>query len=417
MKVSNVMSTNIDSVRTNTSVKDVARLIFGRGINGVPVCKDRKLVGFITEKDILAKFYPTIHELAEDYVHASDFESMEKKVDEIFSLKAENIMSKNPVTVSPKMPLLRAQSLMFVKKIGRLPVVDEHDHLIGMLTKGDVFRAAVGDSLPYAGEEEYHDWQVRHYDVVTNWEERLKNEIPDLVNLFKKHKAKRIIDIGYGTGEHDIALAKKGFEVYGIESSFLMAKAANEKLKKLPEAIRRKLTFAAGNYVDVLSDKKEEFDAAIFMGNAFPHLFTNYKEVLKAVSHVLPSKNASIVLQIINIDKMVTVNKRVFDVIFGVPKKKFPAEQAFLRFFDPPKTRNDTATLNTAVFDSDGRRWKFRSINSTPVIYLSKDKVENLLKKNGFNSISFYGGRFLGPLFRESFKPKESDILNVVAKR
>jgi len=418
MKVSDVMSTAIDSVRTNTSVKDVSKLIFGRGINGVPVCKDGKIVGFITEKDILNKFYPTMHELAQDYVHTSDFEDMEEKIDEIFSLKAEDIMSKNPTTVTSDTPLLRAQSLMNVKKIGRLPVVDAQNHLIGMLTKGDVFRAAVGDRLPFTGEEEYHDWQVRHYDVVTDWEERLKNEMPDLANLLNKHKIKNIIDIGFGTGEHDIALAKEGFNVFGIESSLLMSKAANEKLKKLPEKIGRSVSFIGGNYVNVLSEKKGNFGAAIFMGNAFPHLFTNYQDVLKAVSHALMPKNAIIVLQIINVDKILTVNKRVFDVNFGIPKNKLPTEeQAFLRFFDPPKTKNGTVTFNTVVLDFNGKKWKFRSINSTPVIHLDKDKIKNLLKKNGFNDISFYGGKFLGPLFKDSFDSKVSDILNVVAKR
>lgn len=416
MKVSDIMSTSIDSVRVNTSVEDVSRLIFGRGINGVPVCKDGKLIGFITEKDILKKFYPTMHELAQDYVHASDFENMEGKVDEIFSLQAEDIMSKNPVSVTPDTPLLRAQSLMLVKKVGRLPVVDEKKHLVGILTKGDVFRAIVGDRLPYTGEEEYHDWQVRHYDVITNWEERLKNEIPDLVKLFNKHKIKNILDIGFGTGEHDIALAKTGLNVFGIERSSLMSKAASEKLKKLP-AISRKLTFVNGNYVDILSEKKENFDAAIFMGNAFPHLFTDYQEVLKAVSCALRPKNAIIVLQIINIEKILTVNKRVFDINFGIPKNKFPLEQVFLRFFDPPRTRGGSVTLSTAVFDFNGKNWKFRSINSTPVINLNRGKIKNLFKKNGFNNVSFYGGKFLGTLFKNSFNPKESDCLNVVAQR
>ena len=62
MKVSDVMSKQVDFVSTNTSVKDVCRLIFGRGINGVPVCKGKKVVGFVTERDILSKFYTSIQD-------------------------------------------------------------------------------------------------------------------------------------------------------------------------------------------------------------------------------------------------------------------------------------------------------------------------------------------------------------------
>lgn len=180
MKVFDIMSTSVDSVGPNTKVKDVCRIIFGRGINGVPVCKNKKIIGFITEKDILSKFFPSMQEYVEDPFHEGNFVQMEGKVDRIFSLTAEKIMSKNPVTVSPNTPLLKAQSMMFVNKIGRLPVVDNNEKLVGMITNGDIFRATVGDKLPFSGEEEYHDWQARHYDIVTKWDERLKNEIPDL---------------------------------------------------------------------------------------------------------------------------------------------------------------------------------------------------------------------------------------------
>jgi len=232
MVVSDVMSTAVDYVTTNTSVRDIARLIFGKGINGVPVLDKTKLVGFITERDILAKFYPSVEEYMEDPVNTSDFISMEKKVSNILSLSAGKIMSRNPVTVTADTPILKAQSLMFINKIGRLPVVDSKNHLVGIISKGDIFRSVVGDQIPSSAEEEYHDWVSRHYDLVTGWEERLGNEIPDLVKLFNKIGAKNIVDIGCGTGEHDIALAKKGFKVLGLEKSPLMFSKANSKLSK-----------------------------------------------------------------------------------------------------------------------------------------------------------------------------------------
>jgi len=417
MKVFDIMSTSVDSVGPNTKVKDVCRIIFGRGINGVPVCKNKKIIGFITEKDILSKFFPSMQEYVEDPFHEGNFVQMEGKVDRIFSLTAEKIMSKNPVTVSPNTPLLKAQSMMFVNKIGRLPVVDNNEKLVGMITNGDIFRATVGDKLPFSGEEEYHDWQARHYDIVTKWDERLKNEIPDLMALFRKNKIQDIVDIGFGTGEHDVALSKKGFNILGIESSSLMSSVANEKIKNLPERVSERLNFVNGNYIDVLSNREKKFGGAIFMGNAFSHLVPNYKKVISAVSSALLPKNSVIVLQIVNFEKIFNIKKRVFDINFARPKHKFLLEQAFLRFYDPPSGKNGYLTLNTAVFEHDGKKWKFRSMNSAPIVNLHKEDIGILLKKNGFKSVSFYGGKFLGKLFQDPFDPKESDWLNVVAKR
>ncbi|OGH21451.1 MAG: hypothetical protein A2958_01690 [Candidatus Levybacteria bacterium RIFCSPLOWO2_01_FULL_38_13] len=416
MKVADVMSTTLDWVATDTKIREVSRLIFGRGINGVPVCRGRKVIGFISEKDILSKFYPSMREYTEDPFREGNFEEMEEKVDQIFALTAEKIMSRNPTTVTPDTPLLKAQSLMFIHKVGRLPVVDKSGNLIGMITKGDIFRASVGDRLPLTDEEEYHDWQAKHYDIITDWKQRLQNEIPDLSALFRKHKVKDVIDIGFGTGEHDIALAKEGFNVLGIESSQLMAREAKKKADKLPQDVKKRLNFIFGDYSKILSQEEKKYRAAIFMGNAFLHLVPQYKKVLDAISNSLLSHGSVIVLQITNLERIFKVKNRVFDVTFGRSKHGVPSEHAFFRFYDP-KDKNGYLTLNTAIFDHDERRWKFRTMNSAPIVNLNKNSVRNLLKKKGFGKISFYGGKFLGRLFREPFKPSESDWLNVIAVR
>ena len=81
MKVSDAMSRHVDYVYKDTLLKDVAKLIFGRGVNGVPVVDHKKkLIGFVTEKDILSKFFPSMQEYIEDPFGSSDFEGMEQKI-------------------------------------------------------------------------------------------------------------------------------------------------------------------------------------------------------------------------------------------------------------------------------------------------------------------------------------------------
>lgn len=147
MKVVNAMSKKIDFVTPKTKVRDISKLIFGHKINGVPVLKEKKVVGFITERDILSQFFPSMGEYVEDPVHEGNFEKMEKKVSQIFEMTADKIMSKRPITISSNAPLLKAQSLMFVNKIGRLPVVDKKRNIIGIIAKGDIFRYLVGKRL------------------------------------------------------------------------------------------------------------------------------------------------------------------------------------------------------------------------------------------------------------------------------
>jgi len=410
------MSKTVEYVRADTSIKDVSHLIFVAGINGVPVCKNKKVIGFITEKDILAKFLPTLQEHIEDPIGTRDFQEMEKKVTEILTLKAKDIMSKKPTTVREDTPLLRAQSLMFAKEIGRLPVVDKKNNLIGMLSKGDIFRSVVGDKLPFSfSEEEYHDWISKYFDKMIDWKKRLDQEIPDLAALFKKEKSKKILDIGFGTAEHDIALAHKGFQTTGIESSALMHKVAKEKVEKLPISLQKRIKLFCGDYTEILKNSEEKYQAAIFLGNAFAHLAQDYENVLAAVIKSLDPKNAIIIMQVSNFYKIYNINKRFWLLSFA--KSDFCQETAFFRFYDPQENNQKILTQNTVLLDNSNNKWRCRSVNRTPIANLSKEKITEILKKYGFKKISFYGGETFGPLFKKPFNITEDDWLNIVGKR
>ena len=147
MKVKNAMSTKIDYTTPKAKLKDVSKLIFNHHINGLPVLKGKKLVGVITERDILNQFYPSMKEYMEDIVNEANFEKMEKKVNAIFAMTADKIMSKKLVTVTPETPLLEALSLMSVSMVGRLPVVDKKKRLVGIISKGDIFKYLVGNRI------------------------------------------------------------------------------------------------------------------------------------------------------------------------------------------------------------------------------------------------------------------------------
>ena len=52
-------------------------------------------------------------------------------------MQVANRMTKNPITVSPDTPVNEARDKMKKEKIHRLPVVDKHDHLLGIITEKD----------------------------------------------------------------------------------------------------------------------------------------------------------------------------------------------------------------------------------------------------------------------------------------
>ncbi len=63
-------------------------------------------------------------------------------------LTARDIMTPNPVTVSMDVPVTEAAHTMSSRKIGALPVVDEHDDFVGLVTEGDLIMQDVKVHFP-----------------------------------------------------------------------------------------------------------------------------------------------------------------------------------------------------------------------------------------------------------------------------
>jgi acetoin utilization protein AcuB len=151
MKVRDVFQKKVNYITPDSTLFDAAKFIFGHGHQGIPVVKikgkNKKLVGFITEQDILSQLFPKVKDLFEDYIHERDFEAMEKNVKPILIKKVKDVMSKKPISIHADEPLLKAESIMKLKDVSRMPVVDDKGKLIGIISKVDIFRALVSRKL------------------------------------------------------------------------------------------------------------------------------------------------------------------------------------------------------------------------------------------------------------------------------
>lgn len=415
MKVLDIMQRQIVTVAPTAPIQDVGKIIFGLQIAGVPVVKGKKLLGLITQSDILHKLYPSYQEFMEDYVHAKDFEAMEEITEKILNLTAKDIMNKNVTTVPPDVPIMRVQSLMLTRGFGRVPVVDKKGNLLGIVSQGDIFRAVIGQKLPFDEDEIFHDWFSRHYGLQMDWKARLAKEIPDLKKLFKKEHVKKVLDVGCGLGMHAVALSEEGFEAVGVDRSARMIYTANQRLQALKKPVRERVHFVCHEYESLSRVVGQGFDAAILMGIALLHN-QNALKVLKEINKAL-NKKAIIIIQNANFDKVIKAG-RLLDFHIRRSSLTYDEEYAYLRFYDPKE--GGFFTYNVAVFARGPKRWAFRGMHSTPVTALDGRKITSLLRKIGFSKISLYGGDggfYYDYLFRKPFNKDISDQLIIVAKR
>lgn len=131
MFVKNRMTTNPFTISPDQTIPDAQEIMMKHGIRRLPVVKDGKLVGVVTKEDI-ERYSPS---------KATSL-SMGEITYLLSKTKIKQIMTKDPVTISPNALLEEAATLMRDQKVGFLPVVDG-DKLVGIITESDIFDAFI----------------------------------------------------------------------------------------------------------------------------------------------------------------------------------------------------------------------------------------------------------------------------------
>ncbi|HYI14951.1 MAG TPA: CBS domain-containing protein [Thermomicrobiales bacterium] len=143
LAVANIMTSDVVSVEPSATVADVARLMTEHDISGIPVVKAGRIVGIVTERDMVAQememdtpAYGTFL----DAVFKFPWDKSEAELRLILATTAGELMSSEVVTVSPSTTVREAAGLMYKRRLNPLPVTDERGHLVGIVSRSDIIR-------------------------------------------------------------------------------------------------------------------------------------------------------------------------------------------------------------------------------------------------------------------------------------
>ena len=149
MLVKQIMTGSPRTVTPETGLLEVVSLMCLYRFSGLPVMEENKMVGFIAEKDVLHKLFPTLEDMVADRLGSIDFDGMMGKYRDVVNLKVRDLMTSNVISVSPEDHILKAASTMVRNRFRRIPVADAGE-LVGVISLGDVHKA-VFQSVVSAG--------------------------------------------------------------------------------------------------------------------------------------------------------------------------------------------------------------------------------------------------------------------------
>lgn len=132
--VRQVMSARPVTVTPDTTVPEAMKLMQDRGIRRLPVLRsDGRLVGIVTDRDLK---------------QAMPSEATSLSIWELTYLMSRlpvrQVMTASVLTVSTEAPLKDAAYTMLKHRIGGMPVVNERNEVVGVVTVTDVLREFVG---------------------------------------------------------------------------------------------------------------------------------------------------------------------------------------------------------------------------------------------------------------------------------
>lgn len=150
MKIQEIMSTEVETVSPETSLKRVAEILSSRGISGVPVVDDQKIVlGVVSEADILFKERgPSTRAGILSWLLDSYRWQGHLKLE---ARTAREAMTSPAIVIDPQRPVADAAHVMLAKRVNRLPVV-AGGKLVGIVTRADIVRAFARSDESIAAE-------------------------------------------------------------------------------------------------------------------------------------------------------------------------------------------------------------------------------------------------------------------------
>lgn len=157
MRVEEVMTKKVITLKSSQTVSEAVGELAEHGISGAPVVdSEGKLVGMVTEQDIIGALktrskhiemvYPSLSVLSVAFVEKNDIKETIEAFGEISNLKVSEIMNEDVHFAEKGTDLAAVVETMSKKGINRVPVMDS-GKLVGIVSRADIIKGLARSKL------------------------------------------------------------------------------------------------------------------------------------------------------------------------------------------------------------------------------------------------------------------------------
>ena len=133
MHIRDIMTTRVATVSMDDRLSVIKDIFEQAHFRHLLVLEEGELVGVISDRDLLRAISPYL-----------DTDAEMNRDTETLNRRAHQIMSREPITISPERSLQEAASIMLEQHVSCLPVL-ENGALVGIISWKDLLRAALED--------------------------------------------------------------------------------------------------------------------------------------------------------------------------------------------------------------------------------------------------------------------------------
>jgi SAM-dependent methyltransferase len=228
------------------------------------------------------------------------------------------------------------------------------------------------------------------YDRFVDWSSRLAVELDFLQRHLEAVATHRVLDVACGTGMHAIALARRGYDVVGVDASPGMIDQARANASR--EGLDLHLKVA--RFGELARSVGGDFDALLCLGNSLPHVSpSDLTDTLSDFAACL-RPGGLLLVQNRNFDSLLASRRRGARPNEGrwmdpQSHSQGAEEWLFLRFYDFEPDGSIVFNLVTLYREGD-REWEQR-VAATRLHPLLQRQLTDSLKEVGFVQITCYG--------------------------